>query len=198
MTENQKLDFSNFIKTELNGCNGYTFVEKTINELITAITPHKSFNFEKFKEWFISKKISKMDYPVSFLKKCALADVNKGNFDDVSEITSTKINVSIQTLLNAMRLNGIEIINHHEIFIDIVENYIAENGLMTLDELIVWNHKAVAYLANDNKTSEDFIYLFKNTRDMRSLNLPISELEAMYEKEREGWVKLLEKTATQE
>lgn len=192
MTDKERLGFIDFIKTELKSCSGYVFIDKTIDEMLAAISPHKTFNFDKFYEWFISKNIKFMTSPLAFLKKCALEDIKKGNFDEVYENSRLRTTISIQTLLNAMRKHQIEIIDNHDIYICIVENYIVENALMTIPDLIEWNHKAVSYLAHKGKTSKDFIYLFQNTRNMRALKLPFKEFELEFEREKKSWKQLLE------
>jgi hypothetical protein len=192
MTDNERLEFIDFIKTELKGCNGYPFIDRTINTLLDVLKPHRTFNLSKFYDWFQKRNVKYMNSPLAFLNKCAVEDITRGNFDDINEVSPRKLQISTQSLLNAMRKHNIQVNEYDDIYIGIVEEYIVVNSLMTMPELISWNKKAISYLANKNKTSADFIFLFKNTKDMRALKLPYKEFDVEFEREKESWEKLIE------
>ncbi len=164
-----------FIRNEFSSI--YAFTDNIIADMKTLISVHKNFNPEKFYEWYMDRNVRYRTSPVSFLTKCGFDDIKRGLFDDTDV---TEMTPNYTPLFNAMRQNNITIVNGaHTYYIAIVEDYIIKHRLMTVEELREWNRTAIAYLSNKGKTSEDFIYLFKNTRAMRSIELPFSEFDRL-------------------
>lgn len=190
-------DLNTYIKEQLNGCSGYAFIDRFLAEFNELVKKHKTFSCDKFVEWFNSRNVVYKTAPISFLKKCGFEDIESGKFDANSEEV---VGLNSQSLFNALRNANITLYNDERgtIYIDVVEKYIIRNGLMTLEELICWNHKAVAYLANKGKTSEDFIKLFKASKAMKELNLPFLELEVEVKKNAQEWEELLSKVGENE
>lgn len=188
-----KEELFTYIKDELNGCSGYAFIDRALAELDAEIKKHKTFNCDEFKKWFHSRNVSYRISPISFLTKCGMEDIKKGNFDDNTLSNSDTAVYCAQHLFNAMRNRGINVLVEDTVYINLVEAYILKQGLMTLQQLIEWNHQAVDCLANKGKTSKDFIFLFKNTKAMRALKLPFNELEKEIKKFNDEWNALIKK-----
>ena len=170
-------ELTNYIKQELKGCNGYAFIDRALNEMQALIAQQKAFNCDKFVEWFRSRNVAYKNNPISFLTKCGFEDIRNGHFNDNYAIRKEKAVFCIQYLFNSLRENNIEVLPEDTLFIDYVETYILNYAFMDIIELADWNRKAIEYLKNKGKTTKDFIYLFRNTRSMRAMNIPLKQIE---------------------
>ncbi len=182
-------ELKELIKRNLSGCNGYAFIDRTLEDLERLISKHKTFNCEKFANWFVEKNVCFKNSPLGFLTKCGFEDIERGAFDDFDMETAS---LDMQPLINAMRTNKIDVDKSDAVYIYVIEEHLLKRGLMPLEDLREWNHKAVDYLANKDKTTKDFIYLFKNTKVMRALKIPFNELYEEASKLDKEWNSLLE------
>ena len=91
-----------------------------------------------------------------------------------------------------MRINGITI-NDDVVDIELVENYIISHKLMTIDNLCDWNREAVRYLETQKeKTTTDFLQLFKRSRTTKKLDIPYDTLHKQASKTKGDWKRILE------
>ena len=191
MTNIELEELRTYIKQELMDCHGYAFIDRTIDLLFKAISKQKTFSVSKFIDWFRVKNIAYKNNPLGFLEKCAIEDITNGKFAECDDITPMKNRIIISTLISALKKNKIKIVGYDCLYIEAVEQFILDSHLMTIRELVAWNHKAVEYLANKGKTTQDFIFLFENTRDMRALNISFRGIKENFRKEVQEWEEML-------
>lgn len=167
-----------FMYRELQGCNGYPFIDRALADLRKSMENRDNFSPERFKRWFIDKSVIYKNSPLAFLTKCGLEDVEKGAFDRV-----VVKSFDLLPLCEDMQQRGIAYSPKDTLYLDTYLLHIYNNDLMTIDELGSWLHTAISLIERHSKNAEEFKELFKKSQSMKRLNLPYAELDEKVEKE---------------
>lgn len=177
-----------FIKSELQGCSGYAFVDRVLSDLRKIMVGRPHFQPEKFKKWFLEKNVIYKNSPISFLAKCGVEDIEKGAFD------KQLINgFDMLPLYEYMRVKGITYTGEDVCYLETYLIYIYNNDLMTLEEISFWLDKAVAHIENHGKNASDFKELLRKSITMKRLRLPYNEIDKQFEKESAEFVSEMNK-----
>lgn len=176
-TINRDEELREYIKDILKHSYKSIFLDKTIDEIISAIHKRPSFSYERFKSWIKEKNLGFKTYPENYLKKSAIEDIKSGAFDNESIRKGYPAN-------NAKKLEGMLKINYFDInsldlmIIHGIAEYAFEKCFVTESELDKLNLSIIQYLSKlAKKDTKSFIECLKRSNTLKKFDIPFAEIE---------------------
>lgn len=102
---------------------------------------------------------------------------------------------NLSILFEEFRRNGIEIKKNADIYLYSMFDYLYNNGYLNEAEIVECNHRAINVLSKKNKSTDDFIELYKNSKVGKVRNFDWEAIEQAYENEKKQWEELLDDTS---
>ena len=160
------LDIEMYITDELSKCK---CSEYQINQFIEQIHPllikPRLLDTQKVAGWLAERNLAYKNNPIAWLKKVFIEELNKGTFDKVER------HCAIHPFLVELNKRKIAVLENADAYLSTMFDYLINNDIITERELIEFNNKALDYLASQNKTTNDFIYLWKKSKVSKERNI---------------------------
>lgn len=180
------LEIETLLSNELSKYDCDEFHIYTLIELIhPLLVKPREISKAKVLAWLAEKNLAFKSNPVAFLKKAFVEELNKGTFDKGGQ------HCYLPPLLNALEKHGIKVIKQDTEYMSIMFDYLINQEIMTNQELIEFNHKAIKYLANKGMTTSEFITLWKKSKIGKERQINWVEIDHLAEQQQEKWVELI-------
>lgn len=180
------MDLLNYLKTYLT--NNNLGSDLTRQGLYTTINPYitKEYDYELIGNWLAESNLTFKSSPINWLKKALVNELEKGTFE------KRESHCAIHPFLVVLKENNIKILENADCYLSVMFDYLINKNLISQAELVSANQKAIKYLANKDKTTDDFIALWKQSKLSKERNIDWELIDRLSQEQTEKWVKLLE------
>ena len=160
--------------------------EKYIKDVIEIIRPYLNNHSDiiKIDKWLKSKNVLYRSNPTRFMKTTFVEELKSGSLERNRHCDPT-------SLLNVMRENKIEIKKNADVYIYTMFDFLYNEGYLNEKEIITCNHRAIKVLANQGKSTDDFIELYKKSKVGAERNFDWDAIEKEYKTNIKEWEELL-------
>ena len=180
------LELENYLSNELSKCNcSKNQITQFISNLHPLLVKPREIDIKKVAGWLADKNLAFKNNPILWLNKAFIEELNNGTFDKVER------HCCLHPFLVFLKQNGIKVEKNADAYLSTMFDYFINQGLFTEQELIDFNHKAVDYLANKNKTTKDFIELWQKSKVCKERNIDWNAIKAEADKLIKAHIELL-------
>ena len=180
------LEIETYISNELVKCNCNEFQIKQLIDLIhPLLVKPNDIDTNKLKCWLAERNLTFKDNPIAWLKKVLVEELQKGTFE--KEIH----HCCIHPFLVVLGEHGIKVEKNADCYLSTMFDYLINNGIITQEQLVDFNQKALKYLANQDKTTSDFINLWKQSKVSKEKNINWNEIDTLADQQLKKHIELL-------
>ena len=146
--------------------------DKTTLEVINNLITDTNFDKEIFDNWLKNNNVSFKSNPNSYIRKIFGELLARGVF------RPKKYEISVEPLLLEMREKKITYTEEDTMFIYVMETYIIDHKIVSIKEVVDYNHKAIAFILEKKPkpTAKDFIEVFRKSKKFGKCFYNIDEL----------------------
>ena len=164
--------------------------EKVINNCVEIIRPYLNNHTDllKIDKWYREKNVAFKSNPVRFMQTTFVEELKKGTFD------ITPMNCDPHTLRRVLEKHGIKVKKHADVYLYTMFDYLYNEGYLNQAEIIECNRRAVKTLANQGKSTDDFIELYKNSNVSRERGFDWEAIEKEFKENKKRWEDIFDDT----
>lgn len=162
-----------------------TYLDSKCNEYINElIVNYPNFSEKEFEHWLVVNDIQNKSNPSAYVFKVFKRELENGKFDK-----RKRPSVSAQPLFTAMRNNGIQVIQRDTGFISLLLQYLIDNDLLEIEEIVELNKYIVEELSI--KSSTDYVVEIKKELAARQIKVDYEYLRKEHKKLQDEWAALI-------